>query len=109
MDQSNAKIRNDCLTPDQLQEAELLWIKDAQKEIQGRVLNGEFKMLNPFKDENGVIKVGGRVDRELMSYETKHIMLLPNKHWISYLITRHMHQFGHCGIAATAPETKQKF
>ena len=37
---------------------ELLWIKDAQKEIQGRVLDEEFKMLSPFKDENGVIRVG---------------------------------------------------
>ena len=51
--QSNDKIKNDCLTSDELQEAELLWIKDAQKEIQSRVLNGEFKMLSPFKDENG--------------------------------------------------------
>ena len=86
-----------------------MWIKDAQKEIQGRVLNGEFKMLSPFKDENGVIRVGGRVDKALVSYETRHPILLPNKHWISYLITRHMHQYSHCGIAATAAKTKQKF
>ena len=66
-------------------------------------------MLSPFKDENGVIRVGGRVDTALVSYKTKHPILLPNKHWISYLITRHMHQFGHCGIAATAAKTKQKF
>ena len=66
-------------------------------------------MLSPFKDENGVIRVGGRVDKALVSYETKHPILLPNKHWISYLITHHMHQFGHCGIAAIAAETKQKF
>ena len=108
--QSNAEIKNDCLTPNelQLQEAELLWIKDAQKEIQGRILNGDL-MLSSVKDENGVIRVGGRVDKALVSYETKHPILLPNKHWISYLITHHMHQFGHCGIAATAAKTKQKF
>ena len=78
--QSNVKIRNDCLRPDELQKAELLRIKDARKEIQGRVLNGEFKMLSPFKDENGVIRVGGRVDKALVSYETRHPILLPNKH-----------------------------
>ena len=89
--QSNAKIQNGCLTPDELQEAELLWTKDVQKEIQGRVLNGEFKMLSPFKNENGIIRVGGRIDEALVSYETKHPILLPNKHWISYLITHHMH------------------
>ena len=84
-------------------------MKDAQKEIQDRVLNGEFKMLSLFKDDNGVIRVGGRVDKAPVSYETKHPILLPNKHWISHLITRHMHKFGHCEIAATAAETKQKF
>ena len=66
--QTNAKINNDCLTPDKLQEAELLWMKDAQKEIRGRVLTGEFKMLSPFKNENGVIRVGGRVDKALALY-----------------------------------------
>ena len=25
------------------------------------------------------------------------------------MITRHMHQYGHCGIAATAAKAKQKF
>ena len=71
--------------------------------------HGEFKMLSPFKEENGVIRVGGRVDKAQVSYETKHPILLPNKHWTSYLITRQMHQFGHCRIAATAAKTKQKF
>ena len=76
--QSNAKIKNYCLAPDELQEAELLWIKNAQKEIQRRVFSGEFKMLSPFKDENGVIRVEGRVDKALVSYETNHPRLLPN-------------------------------
>ena len=107
--QSNAKIKNDCLIPDEPQKAELFWIRDAQKEIQGNVLIGEFKMLSPFKDENGVIRVGGRVDKVLKTYETKHPVLLPNKHRISYLITHHLHQFGNCGIVATAVKTKQKF
>ena len=66
-------------------------------------------MLSPFKGENGVIRVRGRVDKAIVSYETKHPIPLPNKHWTSYLITHHMHQFSHCGIAATAAKTKQKF
>ena len=94
---ANAKNKNDCLTPDELQEAELLWIKDSQKEIQGRALNGEFKMLSPFKDENGIIRVIGRVDKALATYDAKH----------PHLITSHMNQFGDCGIAATAAKTKQ--
>ena len=46
--QSNAKIKHDWPTPVELQEAEVLWIKDAQKEIQGKILNGEVKILSPF-------------------------------------------------------------
>ena len=40
--QSDAKIKNGCLSLDGLQEAELLRIKDAQKQFRDKVFNGEF-------------------------------------------------------------------
>ena len=55
-----------------------------------KYLMENFKMLSPFKDETGVIRAG--VDKALVSYP----ILLPNKNWIYYLITCHMHQFDHC-------------
>ena len=44
-----------------------------------------------------------------MSYDTKHPVLLPSSHWISLLIVRQAHQFGHNGIAATTAKTRRKY
>ena len=43
-----------------------------------------------------------------MSYDTKYPTLLPTAHWISLLITRHMHQSGHPGVATTTAKTRQQ-
>lgn len=97
------------LTPEELQQAELYWINQAQTTLYSRLNRGEFKSLSPFKDENGIIRVGGRVDEAIVSYETRHPALLPSDHWISVLITRHAHQYGHSGVAATTGKTRRKF
>ena len=39
----------------------------------------EFKSLSPFKDDKGIIRVGGRVDKAIVSYEQKHPALLPSE------------------------------
>ena len=41
--------------------------------------------------------------------DAKHPALLPSNHWISLLITRHAHQYGHNGVAATTARTRRKF
>ena len=97
------------LTPEELQQAEIYWIKQAQSTLQSRLERGDFKSLSPFKDENGVIRVGGRVDEAIVSYETRHPALLSSDHWISLLVTRHAHQYGHTGVAATTAKTRRKF
>ena len=97
------------LTPEELQQAEIYWISQAQTTLYSRLNRGEFKSLSSFKDENGIIRVGGRVDEAIVSYETKHPALLPSDHWISLLVTRHAHQYGHSGVAATTGKTRRKF
>jgi len=84
-------------TPEELLQAELFWINDAQKSLHARLAKGEFKTLSPFIDDKGIIRVAGRLGKAIVSYETKHPALLPSTNWISLLITRHMHQFGHPG------------
>ena len=49
------------------------------------------------------------MDKASVSYETKRPVLLSHKHWISYLITRHMRRFGHCGTASDKTETLDIF
>ena len=97
------------LTPEELQQAEIYWISQAQTTLYSRLNRGEFKSLSSFKDENGIIRVGGRVDEAIVSYETRYPALLPSDHWISLLVTRHAHQYGHSGVAATTGKTRRKF
>ena len=98
------------LTPLELQEAEIFWIKEAQKSLHDRRAKGEFQALSPFLDENEVLRVGGRVSEAVVSYKSKHPALLPRDHRISLLITRHVHQYGHNGVATTAAaKTKRKY
>ena len=49
------------LSPQELQESELFWIKETQKCLADRVGKKEFKSLTPFRDESDVLRVGGRV------------------------------------------------
>ena len=97
------------LLPVELQVAESLWIKEAQKSLHDRLSKGEFQSLSPFQDENGIIRVGGRVSKAVVSYGCQHPISLPREHWISVLITRQAHQFGHNGVAATAAKTWRKY
>ena len=97
------------LTPEELQQAEIYGIKQAQTTLYSRLDRGEFKSLSPFKDENGVIRVVGRLDEAIVSYETRHPALLLSDHWVSLLVTRQAHQYGHSGVAATTGKTRRKF
>ena len=65
--------------------------------------------LSPFIDDKGIIRVGGRVDEVIVSYDQKHPALLLNEHNISLLITRHMHKYGHTGVATTTAKTRRKY
>ncbi|XP_068714142.1 uncharacterized protein [Montipora foliosa] len=97
------------LTSEELQQAELYWIKKAQNTLHSRPERGDFKSLSPFKDEKGIIRVGGRIDKAVVTYEERHPALLPSDHRISQMITRHMHTYGHCGVAATTAKVRRKY
>ena len=96
-------------TPDELESAKLFWIKEAQRSGHRRKEKGEFKSLSPFLDSKGLIRVGGKLDEAIVSYDQKHPFLLPSDHWISSLITRHAHRYGHNGVAAATGKIRRMF
>ena len=53
------------------------------------------RTLDPFIDNNGIIRVGGRLRRTQFEYKEKHPILLPKGHHVSRLIVRHYHQQVH--------------
>ena len=100
---------DDPLKPQELHEAEVFWIKEAQRSLNDRLMKGEFTSLSPFRDKDDVIREGGRVSKAIVTYDCKHPVLLPHNHWISLLITRNAHQFGHKGVATTTAKTRRKY
>ena len=97
------------LSAQELEEDRKHVIRHAQKNLQNRLLNSEFKMLSPFVDDEGIIRVGGRVDKAMVSYETKHPVLLPHDHVVSRLIIQEAHRCGHPGVATTVAKTRTNY
>jgi hypothetical protein len=97
--------RDECddgpLKPEEIERSEGYWLKIAQVSLAKKMKDGKLKSLTPFVDSKGIFRVGGRADPSLVlvSYGKVHPVLLPNKHWISVLVTRHAHQSGHSGVA----------
>ncbi|XP_071476202.1 uncharacterized protein [Diadema antillarum] len=65
--------------------------------------------LDPFLDSEGIIRVGGRIDRANMSKDVRHPIILPRKCHISTLLIRDCHQrTQHMGRGITHNELRQK-
>ena len=62
-----------------------------------------------FHDRMNPVRVGGRVDAALVSYDTRHPILLPSDHRVAFLIMRHIHDKGHRGVAATTAKIRLKY
>ncbi|XP_030767150.1 uncharacterized protein LOC115890927 [Sitophilus oryzae] len=57
--------------------------------------------LNPFLDEDGIIRVGGRLKHSHLSYNQKHPTILPTKHTFTELLILHTHlRYLHMGTQA---------
>ena len=58
--------------------------------------------LKPIVDNDGVLRVGGRLHQTELPYDVKHPVLLPKKVHLTDLVIRHFHQCtGHQGRART--------
>lgn len=51
--------------------------------------------LDPFLDEFGILRVGGRLRHSSLPIEEKHPIILPSKHHITKLLLRHFHESVH--------------
>lgn len=66
--------------------------------------------FDPFVDRHGVLRVGGRLKNANISFEQKHPILLPSKHYVSDLLIRETHQRAfHAGIQTTLYTIRQKY
>ncbi|XP_018357523.1 PREDICTED: uncharacterized protein LOC108757560 [Trachymyrmex cornetzi] len=70
----------------------------------------KFLSLNPFLDEHGIIRVGGRLQHADLPYSVKHQIVLPSKHPFTKLLIKHEHtKLLHAGAQMTLTSIRQRF
>jgi len=57
-----------------------------------RIRSRPLARLSPFIDSDGVIRVGGRLRRSALPYDSKHPILLSKTSYLSLLVCRHWHK-----------------
>lgn len=66
--------------------------------------------LNPFIDENQLLRVGGRLTNAKMTFDCKHPIILPRSSFLNDLIIKHFHRKNHhAGVQATLYAIRTKF
>ncbi|GFV27819.1 integrase catalytic domain-containing protein [Trichonephila clavipes] len=68
------------------------------------------KSLNPFLDQDGVLRVGGRLCNSHLNFECKFPIILPCNHKLTNLIVEYFHlKFFHLGPQALLYQVRQRF
>ena len=68
------------------------------------------KKLSPFLDSEGVVRVGGRLQRSSYDYSVKHPILLPKRSNLTRLIAVFYHKMlRHSGYSRVLGRIRQKF
>ncbi|XP_015754719.1 PREDICTED: uncharacterized protein LOC107334302 [Acropora digitifera] len=111
---TNVKFSPTPLTVIDVTEAEKKIVKAVQAqsfpvETDKTVLTGQLARLKPFEDE-GILRVGGRLKHSELQYDAKYTMILPGKHQVTRLIVLHYHHLnGHVGSHQVLAEIRQRF
>ena len=94
------------LSTNEIQEAEILWIKEMQGHLKVDELE---KQLGLFKDEKGIIRCRGRLGNSQTSYDPKFPSLLSRNHDVTSLIIRYCHErVMQNGLKETLTEVRSK-
>ncbi|XP_055634337.1 uncharacterized protein LOC129774599 [Toxorhynchites rutilus septentrionalis] len=116
-----SKIVEPFLTTSELGTAKDSLVKCAQSEVfseeikslrKNQIVSKKsyLKLLHPFLDEKGILRVGGRLKHSTQHYQTKHPSILPYKHPLSRLIAAHFHtQTLHSGPRMILASMRQQF
>ena len=69
--------------------------------------HGLLYQLDPMLDENGILRVGGRLSKAQLQYSVKHPVILPKEGHVTQLIIRHYHdKIHHPGRGTTIAEIR---
>ncbi|GFU96986.1 integrase catalytic domain-containing protein [Trichonephila clavipes] len=83
---------------------------DALKKGKGVSKTSKLKALDPFLDENSLLRVGVRLCNADLSLEAKHQIIIPSKHKFTKLLFEHMHKkFFHIGAQGLLHQIRMQF
>ena len=72
--------------------------------------NDRLVRLNPFIDNLGLLRVGGRLENSTAPFETKHPLIIPNNHHLSVVLINYIHvTFGHSGREIVLSQLRLKY
>ena len=82
--------------------------REAQHVAKKSLKGSQLYHLDPFLDDYGILRVGGRLRRAEMEYGEKHPIILPKNHHVSQLVAKHHHlQVHHQGRQITGGAIRQ--
>lgn len=82
-------------------------ILQGKKELKS---NSDIRKLNPFVDDKGLLRVGGRLTNAKLNYSARHQLLLPHDHFITDLIIKKVHiESMHGGPMLTESLIRQQY
>ncbi|XP_028416184.1 uncharacterized protein LOC114539807 [Dendronephthya gigantea] len=99
------------ITCEEIDNAELKWIKDIQYPMTKQANYEKVKKsLNLFKDKNDIVRCHGRIQESPLPYDTKYPILLPSDHYFTRLVVLRSHeQLIHNGVRETLTQVRSKF
>jgi hypothetical protein len=131
--QSRRTCHSKVLSVDDLQHAETVIVKHIQAQTYPDVINAVQDLnkgddyqrnikaklkklpsslygLSPIVDEQGILRIGGRLENSSMSYKSKHQIILPNGHPVTESIIQSYHEeCGHMGEAYVLSSLRESF
>ncbi|XP_054257068.1 uncharacterized protein LOC128982054, partial [Macrosteles quadrilineatus] len=74
------------------------------------VCSSRIQRLSPFMDDEGLLRVGGRLKHSELPYSAKHQIILPKDHFVVNLIIDYHHRiFLHCGPTQLQAVLREKY
>lgn len=116
---NDSETRGQALSAIECRDARQFWIRTIQSEVfhaeckaianhQALLSKSPLHMLQPFLDDEKIIRIGGRLRHFTLSFATKHPILAP--HPIAKLIIRHAHVRSlHAGVQLTLATVRQEY
>lgn len=115
------RVRSPYLTLQELRRANIIFIKNVQQmefadDINSLITKGKVHSkskllsLNPFLDQDGILRVNGRLKNAHLSPGMKHPIIIPHNHRITTLIIKQAHELTfHGGARLTLSNIRQKY